>query len=126
MNLPDGNVLIAFKHLSHSDHAKAKSFFSKHPKVATCPITELNLVRGLMQLGYTGNEADALLADFIARHRLQFFAADISADKIKGLCHGHRETTDAYLAQLAQKQELKVKTLDKAFSKKFPDFVDMI
>ncbi len=69
MMLPDGNILIAFKHLNHSDHAKAKVFFSQNPKIVTCPITELNLVCGLMQLGYTGKEADVLLTDLIVKHR---------------------------------------------------------
>ena len=126
MILPDGNILIAFKHLNHADHAKAKAFFSKHPKVATCPITELNLVRGLMQLGYTGKEADALLADLIAKHRARLVSADISAEKIKGLCQGHRETTDAYLAELARAHDLTVGTVDKPFAKKFPDIVEVI
>ena len=126
MILPDGNILIAFKHLNHADHAKAKAFFFKNPKVATCPITELNLVRGLMQLGYTGKEADALLTDLIAKHRAQLVPADISVENIKGLCHGHRETTDAYLAELAQAHGLSVGTLDKSFAKKFPDVVQLI
>ena len=126
MILPDGNILIAFKHLNHADHPKAKVFFSKNPKVATCPITELNLVRGLMQLGYTGREADSLLADFIAKYRSQLVPANISAEKIKGLCHGHRETTDAYLARLAQAHDLKVGTLDKSFARKFSDIVELI
>lgn len=123
--LPDGNLLIAFKHLNHTEHGSAKRFFSKHAKVVTCPITELNLVRGLMQLGYTGEEADSLLSDFISKHRLRLIAADISATKIKGLCQGHRETTDAYLAQLAVEHDLKVATLDKAFAPKFPNRVEL-
>lgn len=126
MILPDGNVLIAFKHLEHADHAKAKSFFSKHSKIATCPVTELNLVRGLMQLNYTGKEADELLADLISKHRARLIAADISAEKIKGLCQGHRETTDAYLAELAKEHGLTVGTLDKALAKKFPKTVELI
>ena len=126
MILPDGNVLIAFKHLDHAEHAKAKSFFSKSPKIATCPITELNLVRGLMQLNYSGKEADELLADFISRHRARLIADDISAEKIKGLCRGHRETTDAYLAELAKAHGLTVGTLDKSFAKKFPGIVNLI
>ena len=126
MILPDGNVLIAFKHLDHADHPKAKTFFSKHPKIVTCPITELNLVRGLMQLNYTGKEADELLADFISKHRARLVAANISAKKIKGHCQGHRETTDAYLAELAKAHALAVVTLDKSFAKKFPGTVELI
>ncbi|MBA4148206.1 MAG: hypothetical protein H0X66_08820 [Verrucomicrobia bacterium] len=42
--LADGNLLIAFSWDGHVHHARAKHFFSKHQKTATCPITELNLV----------------------------------------------------------------------------------
>lgn len=76
MMFPDGNLLIAFKHSGHADRDKAVRFFTANPKVATCPITELNLVRVLMQLNYSGQQADMLLQDFIEKHRELFVAAD--------------------------------------------------
>jgi predicted nucleic acid-binding protein len=96
MMLPDGNLLIALKHSGHTDHLKAVRFFEENPKVATCPITELNLVRVLMQLNYSGEQADALLQDFVEKHRVRLVAADLSATTIKGLCAAHRTTTDAW------------------------------
>ena len=80
--MPDGNLLIAFKWLNHEQHALAKSFFERHPKVVTCPITELNLVRVLMQKGHTAAEADKSLADFVGKHRARLIPADISATEI--------------------------------------------
>jgi predicted nucleic acid-binding protein len=100
MILPDGNLLIALKHSAHADHATAIKFFVDNPQVATCPITELNLIRVLMQLGYSPEQADALLQDFVDKHRGRLIAADLSATVIKGLSKGHRITTDAYLAKL--------------------------
>jgi len=122
--IPDGNLLIAFKWLNHEHHAVATAFFDRHPKVLTCPITELNLVRVLMQKGHTAAQADKSLADFVARHRLRLIAADISATAIGGFNLGHRTTTDSYLAKLAESHGLTIATLDQGFAARFPRIVD--
>jgi predicted nucleic acid-binding protein len=49
MILPDANLLVAFTWENHEHQAAAVSFFQQHPKVATCPLTELALVRVWMQ-----------------------------------------------------------------------------
>lgn len=126
MTLPDGNLLIALKHSEHADHAKAVKFFADNPQVATCPITELNLVRVLMQLNYSGEQADALLQDFVTKHRSRLVAADLSATAIKGLCKAHRITTDAYLAQLAKTHGLSLATLDAQLARTFPGIAQLI
>lgn len=126
MMLPDGNLLIALKHSGHTDHAKAVKFFAANPQVATCPITELNLVRVLMQLNYTGDQADTLLQDFISKHRARLVAADLSATVIQGLCKGHRGTTDAYLAQLAKTHGLTLATLDEQLANRFPQIAQLV
>jgi len=84
MIMPDGNLLIAFKWLDHDHHLLAQAFFGRNPKVVTCPITELNLVRVLMQKGHTPSDAAKSLADFIARHGSKLIPADISATEIAG------------------------------------------
>jgi predicted nucleic acid-binding protein len=43
--LPGANLLVAFTGENHQHHAAAENFFQKYPKVATCPLTELALVR---------------------------------------------------------------------------------
>jgi predicted nucleic acid-binding protein len=126
MMLPDGNLLIAFKHAGHTDHAKSVTFFTANQQVATCPITELNLVRVLMQLNYTGQQADTLLQDFISKHRARLIAADLSATVIQGLCKGHRGTTDAYLAQLAKTNGLTLATLDEQLATRFPQVAQLV
>jgi predicted nucleic acid-binding protein len=124
--MPDGNLLIAYKWLGHEFHAEAKAFFEEHPKVVTCPITELNLVRVLMQKGHTSAEADKCLADFVSKHRTKLIAADISATEIAGFNLGHRTTTDTYLVKLAQKNGLNIATLDEPLSNRFPDVVNFV
>jgi len=124
--MPDGNLLIAFKWLNHEHHAVAKAFFVRHPKVVTCPITELNLVRVLMQKGHTPNEADRSLTDFVARHRSMVIPADLSATAIAGFNVGHRTTTDSYLAMLAKQHGLKIATLDEGFAIRFPRIVELV
>ena len=126
MILADGNLLIAKSWDAHSENARAEKFFADNPKVLTCPITELNLVRVLMQRGLSGAEADKVLQNFISRHRSRLIPCDISATEIKGQCDGHRETTDVYLAALAKKHRLKIATLDSAFAEKFPDRVELV
>jgi predicted nucleic acid-binding protein len=82
--------------------AAAETFFKKFPKVATCPLTELALVRVWMQKGASGADADAALKDFIANYRSRLIPDDLSATVIGGLNQGHRQTTDSYLVMLAK------------------------
>jgi predicted nucleic acid-binding protein len=61
--LPDANVLVAFTWANHQDKVAAENFFRKYIKVATCPLTELALVRVWMQKGASGADADKALQD---------------------------------------------------------------
>lgn len=124
--LPNGNLLIALKHAGHVAHDKAAIFFAQNPRFATCAITELNLVRVLMQLTYSAEQADTLLQDFIEKHRSQLIPADLSVTTIKGLCNGHRFTTDAYLAQLAQAHQLTLATLDETLALNFQSVAQLV
>jgi predicted nucleic acid-binding protein len=67
--LPDANLLVAFTWENHEQKATAEYFFKRYPKVATCPLTELALVRVWMQKGASGTDADAALKDFISNYR---------------------------------------------------------
>ena len=57
MILPDANLLVAFTWENHQHKPAAENFFQKYPKVATCPLTELALVRVWMQKGASGADA---------------------------------------------------------------------
>jgi toxin-antitoxin system PIN domain toxin len=126
LKLPDANLLIALKWETHPLHAAARWFFQRHPKVATCPLTELALVRVLNQKGLPSQQADEVLADFVSKHRARLLPADVSATAIKGYYRGHNETTDSYLVKLAEAHNVKLVTLDAPLAKKFPDVVEFV
>ena len=108
MILPDANLLVAFTWENHQQKVVAENFFRRYPKVATCPLTELALVRIWMQKGASGADADTALKDFISQYRSRLIPADLSATAIAGLNQGHRQTTDSYLVMLAKHHGLKL------------------
>ena len=124
--LADGNLIIAKVWTPHESNGAAETFFAQHKKVDICAITELNLVRFLMQKGHTGKEADRLLKNFITKHRANFLACDLSAAGVSAECDGHRQTTDTYLAMLAKKHSIKLATLDEPLKMRFPDLVELV
>ena len=95
MILPDANLLVAFTWENHQHKAAAENFFRKYPKVATCPLTELALVRVWMQKGASGADADEALRDFVSKYRSRLIPDNLSATSISGLNQGHRQTTDS-------------------------------
>lgn len=119
MKMPDVNVLVAATVENHVHHRQAVAWVKKNRRFATCPITELGVLRVLMQLGATADDAHLALSDLVSRHRESLVPADISATRIAGLAHGHRQTTDAYLVQLASEHGLKLATLDSSLAKRF-------
>jgi hypothetical protein len=118
--LPDVNILVAFTWANHQHNVSARNFFQKYPKVATCPLTELALVRIWMQKGASGADADKALRDFVSKYRSRLIPDDISATAIAGLSEGHRQTTDSYLATLANHHGIKFATFEEALAKRFP------
>ncbi len=126
MILPDANLLVAFTWQNHQHKKAAEKFFQKYPRVATCPITELALVRVWMQKGASGADADKALNDFVSKYRSRLIPDDLSATAIAGLNQGHRETTDSYLAMLAQRHGIKLATLEEALAKRFPAIAEWV
>ena len=97
MILPDANLLVAFTWENHQHRAAAENFFRKYPKVATCPLTELALVRVWMQKGATGADADKALKDFVSKHRSRLILDDLSATAIAGIDPQNRPCETARL-----------------------------
>ena len=126
MILPDANLLVAFTWANHQDKAAAENFFRKYPKVATCPLTELALVRVWMQKGASGADADTALKHFISKYRSRLIPDDLSATAIAGLSQGHRQTTDSYLAMLARHHGIKLATLEEPLAKRFPGISELL
>jgi len=126
VKLPDGNVLIARALTTHVNHKSALAFLEAEQGVATCAITELNLVRVLMQLNTTPKDAFSMLREILNRYAVRFIPSDLSASAIARDVAGHRSTIDAYLARLAEKHDLTVATLDADFARRWPKRVELI
>jgi predicted nucleic acid-binding protein len=126
VKLPDGNILIARALNSHVNHEVATKFLEKERRIATCAITESNLVRVLMQLNAVPKDAFAMLREILRRHGAKFVPSDLSAAVISKDVAGHRATTDAYLARLAEKHGLTVATLDEQFASRWPKRVELV
>lgn len=112
--LLDANVLIALTIPSHVHHVAASSWFSADDfDFATCPITEGSLTRLIVRQGGSPAAAQALLRELSATPRHEFWHEGLSyADvRLDGVI-GHRQVTDAYLAELSRVNHGRLATFD--------------
>jgi uncharacterized protein len=112
--LLDANVLIALVVAEHVHHDAAAEWLSESGTVfATCPITQGSLVRFLVRTGHSAAAARDVVGAVASANRHEFWPdtvsfADIEVDGVVG----HRQVTDAYLAQLARIHKGQLVTLD--------------
>lgn len=102
--LLDANVLVALIVSDHIHHDPAESWFTRlEGSFATCPITQGSLVRLLIRQGRTAEETQAVVAALTGDSRHEFWPDSVSFTDVafQGVI-GHRQLTDAYLAQLAR------------------------
>ena len=109
MKLADVNLLVASAFEAHPHHAPALAWRKQH-RLTTCPITELGMVRVLLQLGAQLDEAFAHLENL--RKTSDFVPCDVPGSAIAGKVTGHKQTTDAYLVELARKHKGTLCTFD--------------
>lgn len=116
-HLLDGNVLVALVVEDHVHHAATKAWFETAGDFATCPITQGTLLRVLLRAGMPAAEAGRVL-DGVTRHEAHEFWADDLGYHDVDLCRvvGHRQVTDAYLAQLARSRSHRLATLDRGLA----------
>jgi len=62
----------------------------------------------------------------VAKYRFRLIADELSAAVISGLNQGHRQTTDSYLAKLAEHHGIKLATLEEALATRFPGFTEWV
>jgi len=128
--LLDGNILVALAVVSHPHHARALRWFDRlQATFAICSVTEGTLLRLHMQTASDSSPAAAWAA--LRRFHLQpdhivwddaFSYLEIDPTGLLG----HRQVTDAWLAQLARRRSGRVATLDAAFAQKHPDVATLI
>ena len=112
--LLDANVLIALVVTEHVHHDVAADWLSaSETTFATCPITQGSLVRFLVRAGQSAAAARDVVSAVATASRHEFWPDEVSfADvALRGVI-GHRQVTDAYLAQLARRREGELATLD--------------
>jgi len=126
--LLDANVLIALLVDDHVNHEPAENWLvGISGNFATCPITQGSLMRLLIREGQSTATAHAVLSGATADPRHEFWPDNVEyADvPIQGII-GHRQVTDAYLAQLARTRGSRLATFDQAMAKLHSDVVDLV
>lgn len=126
--LLDSNVLVALVVSDHVHHNAAEAWLADSKSAfATCPITQGSLVRLLIREGQSAASAQAVIASFTDVSRHEFWSDAISfADVAMGGVIGHRQVTDAYLAQLARANQGRLATFDRGLAAVHPDITDLI
>ena len=112
--LLDANVLIALVVADHVHHDAAAEWLSASDTAfATCPITQGSLTRFLLRAGQSAAAAQQVVSAVSSSKRHEFWPDSVSfADvRLSGVV-GHRQVTDAYLAQLARHHAGELATLD--------------
>jgi hypothetical protein len=126
--LLDANVLIALLVEDHVHHAAAENWFAgMSSNFATCPVTQGSLLRLLIREGQPAATARAVLSQTMASPRHEFWPDDVPYTDVPvdGII-GHRQVTDAYLAQLARAHRARLATFDQAMAKLHSDVADLV
>ena len=119
--LVDGNVLLALLLEDHIHHERVHRWFSelREDRFATCPVTQGTLLRVHMRVSVEGTAAaswEALRA--VSGHPAHEWWDDALdyLDVPHRNLQGHRQVTDAWLAELARRRGGRVATLDSGFA----------
>ena len=126
--LLDVNVLIALLVDDHVYHASAETWFvGLTDDYATCPITQGILMRLPVREDQTAEAASSVMRGVVADPRHKFWPDDVAYTDVPtaGIV-GHRQITDAYLAELARSRACRLATFDRAMAKLHADVADLV
>jgi toxin-antitoxin system PIN domain toxin len=126
--LLDANVLIALVIAEHVHHNAAAEWLSKSDTdFATCPITQGSLVRFLLRSGQSASAARDVVIAIGGASRHEFWPDDVPFAEVElGGVVGHRQVTDAYLAQLARSHQGQLVTLDSGLAQLHRDVAVLV
>ena len=126
--LLDANVLVSLIVSDHVHHGAAEAWFAGvDDSFATCPITQGSLVRLLIRGGQSAEDAHAVVTALAENSRHQFWPDSVSFTDfaLRGVI-GHRQVTDAYLAQLARANGGTLATFDRGLVALHPDVAVLV
>lgn len=125
--LLDANVLIALTLAEHVHHDAADRWLAGVDSYATCPITEGSLVRMLFREGQSLQTVRMVLDGFLDDDRHEFWTDELSYRDVRltGVI-GHRQVTDAYLAELARSHRGALATFDQGLAKLHSDVASVV
>ncbi|GAB7143843.1 TA system VapC family ribonuclease toxin [Mycobacterium riyadhense] len=126
--LLDANVLISLVISDHIHHDWAEEWLSTTDVgFATCPITQGSLVRLLVREGQTAAMARKIVGSITRDARHEFWPDSLSFVDVElaGVV-GHRQVTDAYLAQLARKHGGRLATFDQGLAQLHSDVAELV
>ncbi|TLD68732.1 PIN domain-containing protein [Phragmitibacter flavus] len=129
--LLDGSVLVAMTLPGHPHHERVHHWLAslRLDSIATCPITEGTLLRLHLQHAQDKSIAAAwaALTSLHAHPRHVFWTDSFSYTAIDPTrLSGHRQITDAWLAELAHRKGAKLATLDLALSVLWPHSTQLV
>ena len=126
--LLDANVLIALVVAEHVHHDAAAEWLSTTDAgFATCPITQGSLVRFLVRTGQPAAVTRDVVRALENASRHEFWPDSVSFAAVEmGGVVGHRQVTDAYLAQLARSRNAQLATLDSGLAHLHSDVAVLI
>ena len=129
--LLDGNILIGAMLPDHVHHGRVHRWLAtiQDDAFATCPITEGSLLR--MHMIHARDKSAAAAWSALASVRAHaghlFWPENFSYSEISPTrLSGHRQVTDAWLAELARRKGGKPATLDEALFALWPDVTVLI
>ncbi len=126
--LLDANVLIGLLVAEHVHHEAAEVWVNElECGFATCPITEGSFVRLLVREGQPPSSALAVLRALSREPRHEHWPDDIPYldVRMEGVI-GHRQVTDAYLAQLARSRGTRLASFDEGLAALHDDVVVLV
>ncbi|MGH3773647.1 MAG: TA system VapC family ribonuclease toxin [Pseudonocardiaceae bacterium] len=126
--LLDSNVIIALAVHEHVHHDAALAWLaSTDDRLATCPITQGALIRMLLRRGVRPDQALHQLGIIAAQSRHEFWPDQVPfTDVALSGVIGHRQATDAYLAQLARSRAGRLATFDLGLTQLHTDVADLV
>ena len=127
--LLDGNLLVALLVDDHVHHASAERWWATRdaPTFATTPITQGTLLRFLLRHGVGAADSMVVLLQLTSTGDHTFWNDGFAyeASFLRGVI-GHRQVTDAYLAEQARRRKGRLATFDAGLASSHADVADLV